>query len=64
MALTGSEYVRLLRDIVHRDVAGGRTYDAVIAACVRKADADELLTLNRCHFDPVPAGLSIIEPVR
>lgn len=64
VALTGSEYVRLLRDGAHRDVAGGRTYDTVIAACVRKAGADELLTLNRRHFDPPPTGLSIVEPTR
>jgi predicted nucleic acid-binding protein len=64
VALTGPEYVRLLRDVVHRDVAGGRSYDAVIAACVCKADADELLTLNRRHFDPAPAGLSVVEPPR
>lgn len=64
VALTGPEYVRLLRDSVPREVAGGRTYDAVIAACVRKAGADELLTLNRRHFDAAPAGLSIVEPTR
>ncbi len=62
VALTGAEYIRLLRDGAPRDVAGGRTYDTVIAACVRKAEADELLTLNRRHFDPAPAGLSIVEP--
>jgi predicted nucleic acid-binding protein len=62
VALTAPEYVRLLRDGVARDVAGGRTYDTVIAACAGKAGADELLTLNRRHFDPAPAGLSIVEP--
>ena len=64
VALTGPEYVRLLRDGARRDVAGGRTYDDVIAACARKSGASELLTLNRRHFEPAPAGLSIVDPAR
>jgi len=37
-------------------VYGGRIYDAVIAACARKAKARELLTWNLKHFEPFADG--------
>lgn len=61
-ALTATSYVDLLRGAVAQDVAGGRTYDLVIGACARDAGAEVLLTFNRRHFDPPPAGVRIIEP--
>ena len=62
VALSGTSYVRLLRRVAKEVVAGGRAYDAVIAECARQARADVLLTFNRRHFDPPPAGVSIVEP--
>lgn len=64
VALTGREYAALLRVGSSGNIAGGRTYDAVIAECARKADADELLTLNRRHFEPAPDGIDVIVPTR
>lgn len=59
--LTGRAYVRLLRQLARRDIAGGRTYDAVIGECVRTR-VDTLLTFNRRHFDPPPGTVSVVEP--
>jgi predicted nucleic acid-binding protein len=62
VALEGEEYVALVREAVSQGIAGGRTYDAVIAACARKAGAGELLTLNRRHFDQLSGGIPVIDP--
>src|SRR5262249_55945131 len=45
-------YVTLLRRAPHEDIVGGRTYDAVIAACARKGKAATILTFNEQHFLP------------
>lgn len=64
VAGTDAERVpNLLRMFVDDGVAGGRTYDALIAEAAREAGADVILTFNRRHFEPAPAGLSIVEPV-
>jgi predicted nucleic acid-binding protein len=51
VALTPREYWLLMRVAPATSVYGGRIYDAVIAACARKAGARELLTLNLKHFE-------------
>jgi predicted nucleic acid-binding protein len=61
VALTGTDYATLLRQLAREMVAGGRTYDAVIAACARRGKADTLLTFNPRHFDNAQ-GVSIVEP--
>jgi hypothetical protein len=50
VALTGAECWRLLRHEGPAGTAGGRLYDASIAACARKGRADEILTWNLRHF--------------
>ena len=50
IALTGTETWRLLRQHAAAGTAGGRVYDGMIAACARKAKADEILTWNLRHF--------------
>ena len=61
-ALDADAYVDLLRAASTEGVTGGRTYDAAIGECARGAGAEVLLTFNRRHFDPVPAGVRVIEP--
>ena len=61
-ALPAEAYVALLGGAAAQDVAGGRTYDAVIGECARDAKAEVLLTFNRRHVDPAPAGVRVIEP--
>ena len=53
VALESDEYLALLRDAAQRGIAGGTIYDAVIAACARKAGVDVLLTFNERHFLPL-----------
>ena len=62
VALTGAAHAGLLRRLAKQTVAGGRTYDAVIAECARKGRTEALLTFNGRHFDPPPAGVSVTEP--
>ena len=62
VALRGAVYTKLLRRLVKHTIAGGRTYDAVIGECARRAKAGTLLTFNRRHFDPPPAGVSLVDP--
>lgn len=62
VAPQGPESVSVLRALAKQDIGGGRTYDAIIAECARKAGAQALLTFNTRHFDPAPLGVSIVEP--
>lgn len=50
IALDGTSYRTLLRRAADDGIAGGQTYDAVIAACALKAKVDALLTFNEGHF--------------
>jgi len=44
-------------------IAGGQTYDAVIATCARLAGADTLLTFNARHFRWLAhPGLTVVVP--
>ena len=62
VVLTAKAYPTLLRRVVKHTIAGGRTYDAVIAECARKAKAAALLTFNRRHFEPAPTGVTVVDP--
>ena len=62
VALAGATYAQLVRQLAREAIGGGRTYDAVIAECARQGKASVLLTFNVRHFEPAPAGLSIVEP--
>jgi predicted nucleic acid-binding protein len=62
VALDSTAHVALLRELAEQNVGGGRCYDAVIAACARESKATALLTFDRRHFDPPPAGLILVEP--
>jgi predicted nucleic acid-binding protein len=59
--LSGSAQVVLLDTLAASGLGGGRTYDALIAATAAHAKADEFLTFNPRHFDPVASGTTIIE---
>lgn len=61
VALTAGDYAELLKQLATQSVAGGRTYDAVIGECARRAKAETLLTLNRRHFEPPPLGVSVTD---
>ena len=62
VALDGASYRALLRRAPEEGIAGGRTYDAVIAACAEKARATALLTFNDSHFRPLESEVEIVVP--
>ena len=62
VALGAAAYAKVLRGLANQAVGGGRTYDALIAACARPAGAAALLTFNPRHFEPPPEGLSVVDP--
>jgi len=63
VALDAEGYRSLLRRAGKEGIAGGRTYDAIIAECALKAKADSLLTFNPNHFAHIePAGVRIVVP--
>lgn len=63
-ALTSGEYISVLRALATAGIAGGRTYDALIAESARRARATTLLTFNPRHFEPPPASVAIVVPRR
>lgn len=63
ITLEARSYRTVLRRIRDAGIHGGRTYDAIIAACALKARATALLTFNKAHFLPFEErGLAIVVP--
>jgi len=63
VALIADEYRSLIRRAPEDNVTGGQTYDAIIAACARKAKVAALLTLNARHFPQALVGdIRVIVP--
>ena len=62
MTLSARDHVAVLARLAAGGVAGGRAHDAIIGECAVRAGATALLTFNPRHFDPAPAGLSVIVP--
>ena len=60
--LDAAAHATLLRELAAAGIGGGRPYDAVIAASIRRAGVTVLLTFNRRHFDLHEEGLIVIEP--
>jgi predicted nucleic acid-binding protein len=64
ITLEARSYRTVLRRIRDEGIHGGRTYDAIIAACALKAHATTaLLTFNKAHFLSFEErGLTIVVP--
>jgi len=62
VALDASSYRTLLSNAPARSIAGGRTYDAVIARCAVRARAAVILTFNERHFRGLAEGVEIVTP--
>ena len=63
VSLDAAGYLELLRGAPRRGIAGGRVYDAVIAACAERAGVDTLLTFNVAHFRPLlPVTVEVLAP--
>jgi predicted nucleic acid-binding protein len=50
IALDASDYIRVLEKMSIRGLSGGVIFDALIAECALKIQADTLFTLNLKHF--------------
>lgn len=50
VALTAREWLQTLEACAQADIAGGRVYDELIAACALKAGVEVLVTCNPRHF--------------
>lgn len=50
VALDAEAYRDLLSEAARRPILGGQIYDALIAACARRAGVETLLTFNDRHF--------------
>jgi predicted nucleic acid-binding protein len=63
VALDAGGYRKLLRQAGADGISGGRTYDAIIAACALRAKAATLLTFNARHFAHLEsAGIRVVVP--
>lgn len=63
VALDASGYRELLRRAGTDGISGGRTYDAIIAECALRAQANTLLTFNARHFANLEAaGIRVVVP--
>jgi predicted nucleic acid-binding protein len=62
VTLSARDHMTLLTRLAAGGIAGGRTYDAIIGECARRAGASALLTFNPRHFEPAPTGVEIVVP--
>ena len=63
VALDADDYRTVLRRAGAEGIAGGRTYDALIAQCAIQAKAAALLTFNARHFNNLEAaGVRVVVP--
>lgn len=62
VALDTASYRALLERAPAQAVAGGRTYDAVIAQCAIRAGVAHLLTFNERHFRGLTGAVQIVTP--
>ncbi len=64
VALTAAEQLDVVKRLADWNVAGGATYDALIARCAEKAGVDQLVTLNPRDFKRAwpPIAARVVEP--
>jgi predicted nucleic acid-binding protein len=62
MALTAKSYETLLLRAPKNNVAGGRTYDAVIGACAEQGKASTILTFNATDFTALGQDFDVVVP--
>jgi predicted nucleic acid-binding protein len=62
VALDADSYRALVSNAPGQSIAGGRTYDAVIARCAVRAGAEAILTFTERHFRGLVEGIEIVTP--
>jgi predicted nucleic acid-binding protein len=65
VALSAADYVTLLTHLAGLKIAGGAVYDALLLHAARKADVDQVVTLNPHDFRRVYPALAdkIVSPL-
>jgi predicted nucleic acid-binding protein len=65
VALSAADYVTLLTHLAGLKIAGGAVYDALLLHAARKADVDQVVTLNAHDFRRVYPALAdkIVSPL-
>ncbi len=58
VALSGDEYIELLRQLSQNGITGGAVYDAIIARAADKAQVDGIVTFNVKDFRRVYPSLA------
>lgn len=58
VTLTAEEYMETLRRAANFGRAGGIIYDALLLACARKVQAEQIYTWNVKHFQMVAPDLA------
>jgi predicted nucleic acid-binding protein len=64
-SLTGSDYSALIREAALAGIQGGTIYDAILWKSARKAEVDQIYTLNWKHFEalaPRSLGPALLVP--
>ncbi len=62
VALTANEYGDMLQKFTTIGIVGGTIYDALLAACARKAKAEALYTWNTRHYSQLgPEVMQILK---
>jgi predicted nucleic acid-binding protein len=64
IALNAKAYERLLLRAPKNNVAGGRTYDAVIGECAEQGGASTVLTFNPGDFTALSQDFDVVVPGR
>ena len=54
VTLAPDEYVATIQDAVRDQIVGATIYDALLARCAMKAEADVIYTWNLKHFQQFP----------
>lgn len=62
IALNAKSYQALLHLAPNNDVAGGRTYDAVIGACAEQGRVSTVLTFNAGDFTALGKDFAVVIP--
>lgn len=62
IALNAKSYKSLLLGAPKNNVAGGRTYDAVIGACAKQGKASTVLTFNAADFTALGQDFDVVVP--
>jgi predicted nucleic acid-binding protein len=64
VALNAKSYETLLLNAPRNNVAGGRTYDAVIGECAKQGRASTVLTFNAGDFTALGKDFDVVVPGR